>query len=91
MENHVDVLPAGGPDTYRAALEALLADAGVDSVLVIHVMPIMINAEAVAHAITETSRGREKPVLGVFMGSQERLLAVSEVLHHRVPMYTFPE
>jgi acetyltransferase len=91
VENPVDVLPAGGPETYRSALAALLDDPGVDSVLAIHVMPIMINAEAVAHSITEISRGRGKPVLGVFMGSQERLLAVSEVLHHRVPMYAFPE
>ena len=91
VENPVDLLPAGGPDEYRFALETILQDPRVDSVLVIHVMPIMINAEEVAHRITETSRGCGKPVLGVFMGSQERLLAVSEVFHHRVPMYTFPE
>ncbi|MCI0497555.1 MAG: acetate--CoA ligase family protein [Thermoplasmata archaeon] len=89
--NPVDMIASAGPEEYRKAVAAALGDGGVDAVIVIFVPPIAADSVAVAKAISGASAGIEKPVLGVFMGSERVAHAVEELERNRIPPYKFPE
>jgi len=90
-KNPVDMLASAQPEEYAKALELLLADPGVDSVIVISVTPIVTNPVTVARKITEVSRGHSKTVLGCFMGRENIYKQWSETGSGRIPVYLFPE
>jgi acyl-CoA synthetase (NDP forming) len=75
---------------YRAALDLVKKDPGVDGIVAIFVSPIMIDAYEVARAIADAADGT-KPVLSVFMGKQRSAEGVEELRRRRVPVYRFPE
>ncbi len=84
--NPVDMIASAGPEEYRRAIELLLADPNVDSLLVIFIPPIITAAEHVAVAIrTAVSGNTTKPVLATFMGAHGQMPLSS------VPAYVFPE
>ena len=86
VANPVDMIASAGPDEYRRAIELLLADPNVDSLLVVFIPPIITAAEHVAVAIrTAASGNTTKPVLATFMGAHGQMPLSS------VPAYLFPE
>ncbi len=91
VHNPVDMLAGASPEQYADCLRLLLADEGVDSVLLILPPPPMYSAGGVAKAIIPTIYAATKPVLVTLMG--ERL--IQEAMEHfraaRVPEYRFPE
>ncbi|MCL4263268.1 MAG: acetate--CoA ligase family protein [Anaerolineae bacterium] len=91
VHNPVDMLAGASPEQYADCLRLLLADEGVDSVLLILPPPPMYSAGGVAKAIIPTIYAAQKPVLVTLMG--ERL--IQEAMEHfraaRVPEYRFPE
>lgn len=91
VANPVDMLAAAAPDQYAASLRLLLADPGVDSVMVILPPPPMFSAGGVAKAMIPIIYTAQKPVIVALMG--ERL--IQEAMEHfraaRVPEYRFPE
>jgi len=88
--NPVDMIASADASRYRAALELVTKDPGVDGVIAIFVSPIMIDAYEVAVAIASAAV-RVKPVLSVFMGKQRSAEGVAWLRDHRVPVYRFPE
>jgi len=69
--NPVDLTASAGAPQYRDALAALLADAGIDAVIVIFVPPLVTDAREVAAAIRDV-RGapdppHDKPVVACFL------------------------
>jgi acetyltransferase len=88
--NPVDMIASADASRYRAALERVKKDPGVDAIIAIFVSPIMIDAYEVARAIADQSGG-SKPVLSVFMGKQRSQEGVDELRARRVPVYSFPE
>ncbi len=88
--NPVDMIASADADRYRAALDLVRRDPGVDGIVAIFVSPIMIDAYEVARAIAAAADG-SKPVLCVFMGKQRSAEGVEELRRQRVPMYRFPE
>jgi acetyltransferase len=66
----------------------VLKDKNVDAVIVIFVHPILVAPHEIAEAIAEVTEKHEKPVLGVFMASEE---FYKEVYQHPFPVYLFPE
>ncbi|MDP3427366.1 MAG: CoA-binding protein, partial [Humidesulfovibrio sp.] len=76
--NPVDILGDAGPERYRAALTALLADAQTHAVLVLLTPTAQARAEATARTIIEAAQGPEnagpdgkpKPVAACFMGRE---------------------
>jgi acetyltransferase len=84
------MIASADADRYRAALDLVKKDAGVDGIVAIFVSPIMIDAYEVARAIAAAADG-SKPVLCVFMGKQRSAEGVEELRRHRVPVYRFPE
>ncbi|HXG65685.1 MAG TPA: acetate--CoA ligase family protein, partial [Blastocatellia bacterium] len=84
--NPVDMLPTAPPEHYRRAMRALLADEGVDSLIVIYIPPLFTDAAAVAAAIVEAAGANSKPVLANFMSAE----GAPDILA-KIPSYTFPE
>jgi len=91
VNNPVDMLASAGPDQFAACLRIVLADSGVDSVMVIYPTPPMYSSGAVAKAIIPVIHNTEKPVVVAVMG--ERLIqeAVEHLRAARIPEYRFPE
>ena len=84
--NPIDMTAMGGPEEYRAALEAVLADPVVDSVITIFT-PLHTDAVGIADAIRAVAHDATKPVLAaVFGDAQERLREGRDM-----PVFTFPE
>ncbi|KPK37193.1 MAG: hypothetical protein AMJ65_15170, partial [Phycisphaerae bacterium SG8_4] len=91
VNNPVDMIASADADSYRAVLETVLEDPGVDAVIASFVPPLGVHAEDVARAITDTAAGREKPAFAVLMGRKG--LKESRALLHAasVPAFIFPE
>ncbi len=97
--NPVDILGDAGPERYRAALTALLADAQTHAVLLLLTPTALARPEATARTIIEAANGpenagadgRRKPVAVCFMG-REAVRAGRELLQAAsIPCYDFPE
>jgi len=88
--NPVDLIASADAARYRAALELVREDPGVDGIIAIFVSPIMIDAYEVARAIADSAEG-PKPVLSVFMGRQRSAEGREVLRKARVPVYQFPE
>ena len=87
VRNPVDMLASAPPEHYRQALETILRDDHVDSVVVIFIPPLVTDADAVAAAISTAAAVKpDKPVSGVFMRSAAAPAALCSV-----PCYAFPE
>jgi len=69
LNNPVDMLGSATAGSYEAALPLLLADPGIDAVIVLFVPAVSATADAVA-AVVAHSRGGDKPVLAVVMSSE---------------------
>jgi acetyltransferase len=93
INNPIDVIAAGGPESYAVAMDAVLSDKNVDGVIVIFVPPIVVDHRAVIKAIGEMidKHKNNKTVLGCFMGAPDGISGTEEMLKRRLPIYTFPE
>jgi len=67
--NPVDLLGSATAGTYEVALPIVLADPGIDAVIVLFVPPVVATTADVAAAIARASAGAEKPVLPVVISS----------------------
>jgi acetyltransferase len=90
VANPVDMIASADATHYRAVLERVMKDSGVDGVIAIFVSPIMIDAYEVARSIAAAGGGG-KPILCVFMGKQRSDEGIAELRRRRVPVYRFPE
>jgi acetyl coenzyme A synthetase (ADP forming)-like protein len=85
--NPVDMLASASGEHYRRAIELLLRDEGVDSLLVIFIPPLVTETAEVAAALRAATRETfGKPVLASFMAAQG---APPEL--GTIPAYVFPE
>jgi acetyltransferase len=92
LRNPLDMIASAKAADYRIALDALLADANVDSAVAIFVPPLGIRAEEVAEAIvTVAKQYPAKPVLAVLMGREGLPAGKAELHRAGIPAYIFPE
>jgi acetyltransferase len=92
LSNPLDMVASATPAKYRAALEALLADPGIEAVMAIFVPPLGVRQEDVAEAIVAAKAGHpHKPVLAVLMGRQGLPQGRAELHAVGIPAYIFPE
>jgi acyl-CoA synthetase (NDP forming) len=92
LRNPLDMIASATAADYRTALDALLADANVDSTVAIFVPPLGIRAEDVAEAIVTVARQYPaKPVLAVLMGREGLPAGKAELHRAGIPAYIFPE
>jgi acetyltransferase len=92
FSNPLDMIAGANAETYRRSLEIILADEGVDAVIVIFVHPVYVNAQNIAQAIIETGKKQgEKPILCCFMGKKDEFSGIEELQKAGLPTYLFPE
>ena len=93
ITNPIDVVAAGGPESFGVAMDAVLSDDEVDGVIVIFVPPIVVDHRAVIKAIVEMieKHKNNKTVLGCFMGAPDGIAGTEQMIKHKIPIYTFPE
>jgi acyl-CoA synthetase (NDP forming) len=73
LANPVDMLGSAVGSTYEAVLPHVLADPGIDAVIVLFVPPVVAGAEEVAEAVVRgVERGAQpdKPVLAAFISDE---------------------
>ncbi len=93
VTNPVDMIASAGPAEYRACLEALLDEPGLDAVLVIFIPPLVTPSAEVAKAVSETLANRKsvrQTVAAVFLDAQSKLVTIPAG-ERNVPVYNFPE
>jgi len=89
--NPIDMLASAPAGDYERALRILLAEDGVDSVLVLFIPPVVTVASDVADAILRVARHATKPVLVCLLGTHGVPEAAMRLRAASVPVYTFPE
>ena len=89
--NPVDMLASAGPTEYAACLAVLLADPGVDSVMIILPPPPMTTAAEVVSALIPQAKVASKPIVVALMGEELIAHAAQLLRQAKVPDYRFPE
>jgi len=89
--NPVDMLASANPQQYADCLKILLADPGLDAVLLITLAPPSCLAEDVADALIPIIQGASKPVVVVSMGAKITQIAHEHFSQAGIPDFPFPE
>jgi acetate---CoA ligase (ADP-forming) len=91
LANPVDMLGSATAETYERVLPIVLADPGIDAVIVLFVPPVVAGADEVAAAITraaERAGARDKPVLASVISAAGTPAAL---LSGTVTPFAYPE
>jgi acetyltransferase len=92
VTNPVDMIATAGQESYRAALEIILNDENVDSMIVIFVTPVLVKSIDVAYKIAEViNKYPNKTITTCLMGHEGVLSGVEELEKQKIPVYRFPE
>jgi acetate---CoA ligase (ADP-forming) len=91
FNNPVDMLGGSTPSQYSDSLRLLLADPGVDAVIVLEPPPPMFPAEQIGDAMIPIIQAADKPVLVALMGQALVGEARMHFLAAQVAVYPFPE
>jgi acyl-CoA synthetase (NDP forming) len=84
--NPIDLLASAPAETYQRAVRLVLADPGVDSLIVIFIPPLVTDADTVAAAVVAEAKESSKTVLATFMGAKGAPPGLAGI-----PCYPFPE
>lgn len=91
LDDLVDISEEAGPQAYRAALEAMAGDAGIDGILVLHSPQTGIRPLEVAQVVGEIGGKMGKPVLACWMGDASMREARQTLAGFSVPTFRTPE
>jgi acetate---CoA ligase (ADP-forming) len=92
VRNPVDMIATATPESYRLALEAVLADPNIDAAIAAFVPPLRVRQTDVARAIVAArNTNPEKPMLAVLMGRAGLPEGRADLWAAGVPGYIFPE
>jgi acyl-CoA synthetase (NDP forming) len=88
--NPVDMIASAGVEEYGRTVTAVMADPGIDAVLVVNVTPLRQNTREIFDEIARVTRDAEKPVLAVMMATEDFYESLKED-REAPPVYRFPE
>jgi len=92
LYNPVDVLGDAGADRYSFALEKVLADPHVDSVVVLMCPTGVTQSLETTRAIVDLQeKYRDKPIVGVYLGGESLAEGIQLMVQAGIPCFTFPE
>ncbi len=92
VRNPVDMIATATAESYRVALEIVLADPGVDAAIAAFVPPLGIRQEDVAESIVAAATQHPTtPVIAVLMGRAGLPQGRAELQAAGIPAYIFPE
>jgi acetate---CoA ligase (ADP-forming) len=87
VTNPVDMLASAPAEHYGRALEAILRDENIDSVLAIFIPPLVTEPDSVAQALRDVAQDAHgKPIVGIFMRAEGAPTSLAPI-----PCYAFPE
>ncbi len=89
--NPVDVLGDAPAERYAQALQIVLHDQNVDSVLIILTPQAMTQPTETAVAVVQASQGAHKPVLTAWMGREQVREGVRLLNEGNIPTFRTPE
>lgn len=89
--NPIDLGRAADPARYLAAMQALVTDPGIGSILAIHSPSALAPSEAVARAVAEAAKKTQRQVIACWLGR-----GVDDAIHQifaeaSVPLFDTPE
>jgi acetyltransferase len=89
--NPTDVLATAGAEQFRAAIDVMMDEEQIDSVLINFVTPFFVDTESIAREIAAVSRQKRKPIVCNLMTDRRQWTGVVEILEDGgVPSYSFP-
>jgi acetyl coenzyme A synthetase (ADP forming)-like protein len=91
VNNPVDMIASAPAKSYEQCLQTLLADDGVDVVLVLFVPPLVTDPLAVSQSICRAVSGTDKTVLVCLLGTDAVHGGEALLREAHVPTYRFPE
>lgn len=91
FHNPIDVLGDAGSDRYHSALEIVLKDEKVDSVLVLLTPQIMTEIEETAKIICKMSSRYNKTIICSFMGGSQTEAGIKILNEAKIPSFRYPE
>lgn len=91
FSNPVDVIGDATSERYAAALSAVLADPGVDGVVLLLTPQSMTDIEATARTVGALADEHDKPVLASFLGHTDVSAGIEILERYGIPNYQFPE
>jgi len=90
--NPVDMIASANEDTYKQALEIILADEQVDSVLLIVVKPpVNSTPKRIISALEELLSKTNKTVIPVLMANRDETFGLDELKKLKLPVFSYPE
>jgi acetyltransferase len=91
VHNPVDMTGKSDRSRYDACAKILLEDESVDSLLVVFVPPMMIDAMDIVAGLEALRKKYDKPVFGVFMATDTFFQELNEKHPSHMAIYLFPE
>jgi acyl-CoA synthetase (NDP forming) len=89
--NPVDVLATAGAEHFRAAMDVMMDEEQIDSVLINFVTPFFVDTDSVAKQIVEVSEAGRKPIICNLMTDKRQWTETFRILREGgVPCYSFP-
>jgi len=90
--NPVDMIASADHSTYHQALEVILNDPGVDSVLIIIVKPpVNTTPERIISALENLIHNCSKPILTTLMAQRDASAGLPLFEKLQIPVYAYPE
>jgi acetate---CoA ligase (ADP-forming) len=89
--NPLDLLAGATAETFDAAIPLVLADGGIDAVIVECVPTTATDVRSVATAIAQARRYQDKPIVACVMGKRGVEEAQSTLRKASVPVFALPE
>ena len=89
--NPVDLLGDAPPERFAKALQIVLADPGVDAVLVLLAPQATTDAAGTASAVAQVASHAHKPVLAAWMGGHSVVEGLRVLAQAGIPAYTTAE
>jgi acetyl coenzyme A synthetase (ADP forming)-like protein len=92
VRNPVDVLATAAAPHYRAALDVLMDEPGIDSIYINYVTPPFVDNESVAKEMAEVSKKQIKPIVCNYMTDKPQWTGTTAHLKDGgIPRYDYPE
>ncbi|MBY0500656.1 MAG: acetate--CoA ligase family protein [Alphaproteobacteria bacterium] len=92
--NPIDIIGDASPERYTKALEILMDDPKIQTILLIHCPTALSPAKEVFEAIIETLTKKQSPRPDIFLVSLQQNIEkkmLSNFFHEKVPIYPTPE
>lgn len=89
--NPIDIIADSGPEQYRKALDALLADDGVDTIIVIVLFQAPALDSSILDIIVTAADQRKKPIFTVAVGGDYTNESRKVLDRYGVPSYDSPD